>query len=525
MPLPKPRPGEKKEAFIARCMSDEKMGDEYPDEAQRKAVCFSQWLDGQSDGNSGIHLPLALKLSGPKHWAVEKGWTERIFPLAMSTGQMHPADMDMIEKTMVSFIKNFAIVDVRGVFMHDADWFDMFFGGVCDYERVCKVVSDLADDSTVSGIIVNIDSPGGECQGMLGCAEAIRALCDKKPIWAFTQYTMASAAYAIGSACEKVFVAKDAMVGSIGVKFTHCDFSPGHEGYVNITEFTSGEWKALGTPNRAMTPEEKAKIQSDVDTLASLFFASVSKHRGIPVETISGFQADVFMGATAVENGLADGLAASVADIVDMMRLESDQEEGKMAKPFNDKFKRIKARFPGFSPASILSIMKMAAAPETKSECEAAGGEWDEEKGTCTLPESEDETAESPETGGGGKKNTKVVVDIHHEAAGRSEKRIESLESALRKTAEMGARHVWEQLFAGVSLSDGMKADLAVMVPHTAFVKDNVLDVDAFRKAAKAKLDEWGKTSTIGFGSDPIQPTAEAKNDGYYKDLVAGLKG
>ena len=43
MPLPKPRKSEKEDDFIDRCMGDEVMVEEYPDESQRRAVCQTQW--------------------------------------------------------------------------------------------------------------------------------------------------------------------------------------------------------------------------------------------------------------------------------------------------------------------------------------------------------------------------------------------------------------------------------------------------------------------------------------------------
>ena len=43
MPLPKPTPTEEREQFIARCMRDETMKSEYPNNAQRLAVCAVQW--------------------------------------------------------------------------------------------------------------------------------------------------------------------------------------------------------------------------------------------------------------------------------------------------------------------------------------------------------------------------------------------------------------------------------------------------------------------------------------------------
>ena len=43
MPIPQPTPKESENDFISRCMSDEKMKSEYTDEAQRYAVCASQF--------------------------------------------------------------------------------------------------------------------------------------------------------------------------------------------------------------------------------------------------------------------------------------------------------------------------------------------------------------------------------------------------------------------------------------------------------------------------------------------------
>ena len=45
MPLPAPRADESEDAFLARCMNDPVMEEEFPDEDQRYAVCAQQWQD------------------------------------------------------------------------------------------------------------------------------------------------------------------------------------------------------------------------------------------------------------------------------------------------------------------------------------------------------------------------------------------------------------------------------------------------------------------------------------------------
>src|SRR3989304_2460252 len=63
MPLPKPHSDEDKDAFIGRCMANPTMRDEFPDGAQRRAVCERQWdEDGKArekDAAEGLGRPVA----------------------------------------------------------------------------------------------------------------------------------------------------------------------------------------------------------------------------------------------------------------------------------------------------------------------------------------------------------------------------------------------------------------------------------------------------------------------------------
>lgn len=49
MPLPKPKQGESEDDFISRCMSNKTMKEDYTDNDQRLAVCFSQWKKEKKD--------------------------------------------------------------------------------------------------------------------------------------------------------------------------------------------------------------------------------------------------------------------------------------------------------------------------------------------------------------------------------------------------------------------------------------------------------------------------------------------
>jgi len=55
MPLPRPSPGQSKEEFLASCMANGTMNDEYPDESQRYAVCNARW-----DAKDSVNMKTAV---------------------------------------------------------------------------------------------------------------------------------------------------------------------------------------------------------------------------------------------------------------------------------------------------------------------------------------------------------------------------------------------------------------------------------------------------------------------------------
>jgi len=58
MPLPKPGEDEEEKVFIARCMGNETVKDDFPDNKQRLAICYSQWR-----GKETKEATMATKLS------------------------------------------------------------------------------------------------------------------------------------------------------------------------------------------------------------------------------------------------------------------------------------------------------------------------------------------------------------------------------------------------------------------------------------------------------------------------------
>ena len=108
------------------------------------------------------------------------------------------------------------IVPVRGVIEQRSTWLSELFGGT-SAEKIGALVEAGVNDSRVAGIILDVDSPGGEVSGTPELSSKIFNLRGKKPIVAIANSLMASAAYWIGSAADEIVITPSGMAGSIGV--------------------------------------------------------------------------------------------------------------------------------------------------------------------------------------------------------------------------------------------------------------------------------------------------------------------
>ena len=71
-------------------------------------------------------------------------------------------------------------------------------GTITENRDQLKMLKDIADDSSVSGVLVYINSPGGTTTGGEALYEGLRTLAKKKPMVAQFGTVAASAAYIAG---------------------------------------------------------------------------------------------------------------------------------------------------------------------------------------------------------------------------------------------------------------------------------------------------------------------------------------
>lgn len=218
----------------------------------------------------------------------------------------------MNEPKAYEVINGVAVIEVEGVIAKRMSLFQKISGGVSTY-HVQQQFAEAMADRKARAILLNIDSPGGGVDGTAELAEMIHAARGEKPIVAWTDGMMASAAYWIGSAADAIYISGDtADVGSIGVVASHVDFSKYEENLgVKTTEITAGKYKRIASEHEPLSKEGRAYIQEQVDHIYSAFVDAVAKHRGVSAEEVLERMADgrVFIGRRALDAGLVDGVS------------------------------------------------------------------------------------------------------------------------------------------------------------------------------------------------------------------------
>jgi len=229
---------------------------------------------------------------------------------------------------------NIAVISLYGAIMPRAE-------AVQDVSQAAALIVPFqsafrraASDPDVVGIVLDIDSPGGQVDLVPETAAMIRAARrPDRPIVAIANTFAASAAYWIASAAEELVVTPSGEVGSIGVYVLHQDISEAlSSSGIQMQFISEGPRKVEGNPFEPLSDEARAALQATVRYFYDLFVADVAKGRHVPESVVRGDpeKTDKHFGGgrtypakEAVRLGMADRVATIdevVANIISRSR-------------------------------------------------------------------------------------------------------------------------------------------------------------------------------------------------------------
>jgi signal peptide peptidase SppA len=218
-------------------------------------------------------------------------------------------------------IERVAVISVIGTLVSRSGYLDAA-SGLQSYGDIGDAIAAVMDDPSVRGIILDVDSPGGEVGGLFDLVDQLRTARGNpaKPLWAVANESALSAAYAIASAADRLYVTRTGEVGSIGVVAAHIDESGADAKAGLAWSFVfAGERKIDGNAHEPLSDRARATIQVDVDRLYSELCALIATNRGLSIEAVRATDAAIYRGDLALRAGLADRVGTLDLAIAEMI--------------------------------------------------------------------------------------------------------------------------------------------------------------------------------------------------------------
>ena len=271
----------------------------------------------------------AMTLAAAITWAISPAWLSTILAIANREGPGPEAVAKELGRPLdntqtVIRRGDVAVIPVTGPIFRRANVFSQV-SGATSVQVLATELNVALDAEEVSAVVLDIDSPGGEANGICELSEMLYAMRGRKPIIGYVGGTGASAAYWIASACDKLYVSETAEVGSIGV--VRAVPNPKADSAKSI-EIVSSQ-----SPNKrpdVLSDDGRAVFQAEVDALADVFVAKVARNRGVSVETVlSQFgKGGCLIGARAVAAGMADAVSSFEAVIASLSTSSASEPSG-----------------------------------------------------------------------------------------------------------------------------------------------------------------------------------------------------
>ena len=173
-----------------------------------------------------------------------------------------------------------AIIPVTGPLFRYANLFTMI-SGASSYELIARDFTTALENSQIKGIILDIDSPGGEVNGVSELSNMVFAARGKKPVVAYASGDAASGAYWIASAADEIVVSETSALGSIGVVGMYQGKSGKSAEAVEIVSSQS--------PHKRLDPttdDGRNRLQIRIDSMADVFIETIARNRNVTADDV-----------------------------------------------------------------------------------------------------------------------------------------------------------------------------------------------------------------------------------------------
>ncbi len=179
------------------------------------------------------------------------------------------------------------------------------------------LLRDVASDPSIKGVVLRVDSPGGDGVASDDILHAARELSRKKPLVISMSDYAASGGYFIAMTGDPIVAYPNTLTGSIGVIYMRFS-AHGLYGKLGLQQdsLSRGRFADLDSSYDPLTPDQQKKIASEIDRFYQGFLERVAQGRKRPASEIEPLaEGRVWLGTQAMERGLVSRLGGLDASI------------------------------------------------------------------------------------------------------------------------------------------------------------------------------------------------------------------
>jgi protease-4 len=173
-----------------------------------------------------------------------------------------------------------------------------------------KLLRDAGADSSIKGVIVRIDSPGGEVTASDEIWREMKLLSQKKPLVISMSDVAASGGYYMALTGDTIVAYPGTETGSIGVVFGKPDLHGLYDKLgVSKDSVERGRNAGIDSDYTALTPAQRDLLKTGIDESYHAFVQKVAEARHKPYDYVEPLaQGRVWLGSQAQPRGLVDAL-------------------------------------------------------------------------------------------------------------------------------------------------------------------------------------------------------------------------
>src|SRR5262249_34896318 len=184
-----------------------------------------------------------------------------------------------------------------------------------------KLLRKVASDGSIRGVIVRIDSPGGDALASDDIWREMNLLSKRKPVVISMSDAAASGGYYMAMTGAPLLAYAGTFTGSIGVVFGKPNLHGLYDKLgISQDALLRGRYADIDSEYKPLTPDARRKLREGIEQTYRDFVTKVSDARKRPVDQVEPVaQGRVWLGSQARQRGLVDELGG-IDRAIDMVK-------------------------------------------------------------------------------------------------------------------------------------------------------------------------------------------------------------